>query len=144
MSILSRGRGTHRALALPEARHEITRLTALNETLTCAETQARVELADADAALKVMTALAKKHGNTVIRQAADLARLRQAVINARPRIIVADPPLVPPYAPMCLPYPVPVHSHNTSGDDTVQMPLLDLPDPGPLLVGWTALATANA
>lgn len=64
-----------------------------------------------------------------IRARAEQARLRQAVINARPRIREVPTDLVRPYSPVvCLPYVSPAPHRNISNDETQQLPILDRPE----------------
>lgn len=127
------GSGKHRTATFAEKDHQIEQLTAaLAESerahqATAADLDAALareaakdrRLADADARLKTWA-------GKIVRVEAEHRRLRQAVINARPRITYAEPPLVPPYAALSLPYPVPVQGRDTSAETTQQMPILDL------------------
>ncbi|MEU1497353.1 hypothetical protein [Streptomyces sp. NPDC005732] len=66
---------------------------------------------------------------TTIRAKAEQERLRQAVINARPKIDVAVQRLDRPYAShVQIPYPVPV-GRSTANDETQQLAVIDLPVP---------------
>lgn len=66
-----------------------------------------------------------------IRAKAEQERLRRAVVNARPRITVAEQQLDRPYVSrVLLPYPVPV-GRDTSNDETQQLPVIDQPEPWP-------------
>lgn len=66
-----------------------------------------------------------------IRAKAEQERLRRAVVNARPRITVAEQQLDRPYvSAVQLPYPVPV-GRDTSNDETQQLPVIDQPEPWP-------------
>jgi hypothetical protein len=65
----------------------------------------------------------------VIRDGADKQRLREAVINARPRITEVVQRLDRPYVShIQLPYPVPVQPADTSNDETQAIPLIYLPE----------------
>ncbi|MFF2852606.1 hypothetical protein ACFVT5_40895 [Streptomyces sp. NPDC058001] len=78
-----------------------------------------------NAALKVRV---KEYGDKVIRAGAEHQRLRQAVINARPRITTVPTALVRPYSPVVvLPYVPPVPHRDTSNDTTQALPILDQP-----------------
>ncbi|SFT31868.1 hypothetical protein [Streptomyces sp. ok210] len=67
--------------------------------------------------------------STVIRDGAEKTRLRQAVINARPRITETVQRLDRPYVShVQIPYPVPVQPADTVNEQTQQMPILDLPE----------------
>jgi hypothetical protein len=75
-----------------------------------------------------LKARVKELGDKVIRGAANEARLRQAVVNARPRIREVDTQLVRPYSPVvCLPYVSPVPYRSTANDETQQLPVIELP-----------------
>jgi hypothetical protein len=66
-------------------------------------------------------------GDKVIRAGAEHQRLRQAVINARPKITVAyQQPDRPYVSDVVLPYAVPV-GRSTASDETQQLPVIDLP-----------------
>jgi hypothetical protein len=74
-----------------------------------------------------------------LRAQAEQKRLRQAVINARPKITQVDTQLVRPFAPaVVLPYVSPVPYRSTANDETQQLPAIDLPEP------WPVYATAAA
>jgi hypothetical protein len=67
-------------------------------------------------------------GDKVIRAGAEHARLRQAVINARPRIREVPTEMVRPFAPVVqLPYVSPVPYRSTANDETQQLPVIELP-----------------
>ncbi|MGW4759575.1 hypothetical protein [Streptomyces chartreusis] len=64
----------------------------------------------------------------LVRSRAEQERLRQAVVNARPRIHRVDTDLVRPFSPVvCLPYVSPVPYRDTSNDATQQLPIVDRP-----------------
>lgn len=119
----ARGSGSRRVLTLTEANGRIRdlekrvdELAAENDELLCAVGRGTIDRAKLAGA-----------NRRIIRQAADIARLRQAVINARPRITVVDSPLDRPYvAGVPIPYPVPV-GRCTANDETQQLPILDQP-----------------
>lgn len=121
----TRGKGSHRALTLTEANdrirdleEQLQKVTAENDRLLCAVGRGAITAEKLD-----------KANRRIIRQAADLARLRQAVINARPRITKV-PALARPYvAAVPIPYPVPV-GRSTANEETQQLPILDLPAAG--------------
>ena len=70
----------------------------------------------------------RKTQQDLIRAKAEQERLRQAVINARPRIREVDTQLVRPYSPVVqLPYVSPVPYRDTSNDATQELPILDRP-----------------
>ena len=110
---------------------------AAEESLTCELTrtllrgmQDATALSEARAENEQLLARVKEYGDKVIRAGAEQARLRQAVINARPRITVAVQRLDRPYVSYVqLPYPVPVQPVDRSNDETQQLPILDLPQP---------------
>lgn len=127
------GGGKHRTATVAEKDDQIEQLTAaLAESerarqATAADlTAALTREAAKDHRLKLADALLKTWAGKVVRAEAEQRRLRQAVINARPRITHAEPPLVPPYAALSLPYPVPVQGRDTSAETTQQMPILGL------------------
>lgn len=113
------GAGRHRSIPEPELRATIADQARTIETLTHDLTQALLRADKSDA-------LAKTLAGRVVRAEAEQRRLRQAVINARPRITYAPPPLVPPYAALSLPYPVPVQGPDTSAETTQKIPILDV------------------
>ncbi|WP_185932511.1 hypothetical protein [Streptomyces sp. WAC 01325] len=66
--------------------------------------------------------------HSLVRSKAEQERLRQAVVNARPRIHQVDTDLVRPFSPVvCLPYVSPVPYRDTSNDATQQLPVVDRP-----------------
>lgn len=70
----------------------------------------------------------RKTQHDLIRAKAEQQRLRQAVVNARPRIQQVDTALVRPYSPVVvLPYVSPVPHRDTSNDTTQELPILDRP-----------------
>ncbi|WP_405888799.1 hypothetical protein OG762_36525 [Streptomyces sp. NBC_01136] len=74
-----------------------------------------------------------------IRAKAEQERLRQAVINARPRIREVPSAMVRPFAPVVvLPYVSPVPYRSTANDETQQLPILDQPQKAV----WPVYATA--
>jgi hypothetical protein len=90
--------GRHR-LSLAEQR------TQLEQQLD----QAGIELSGMRLDLEQAVAEIRRLQRQTIRDAADKQRLRQAVLDARPRIRVVDTQLVRPYAPVVeLPYTSPV------------------------------------
>lgn len=150
--ILGRPTGMHRAAdALADRDEQIDRLTAdnctvtaANETLVCELTRAMLracqdgmQIAALKDELKAALAEISKLRNRVYRDAANLERLRHAVINARPRIDVTVQRLDRPYVShVQLPYPVPVGS-STANDETQQLPILDLPTTWPTYAART-------
>ncbi|MFE7233980.1 hypothetical protein ACFVAF_25590 [Streptomyces sp. NPDC057596] len=133
--------GKHTA-AYAELRHRADRveadnrqLSAANETLVCELSraiiggcQAATLAADLDAENQALKRRVRELSDKVIRGAAEQARLRQAVINARPRIREVPTDLVRPYSPVVvLPYVSPVPHHDTSNDQTQPLPILDQP-----------------
>lgn len=98
-----------RRIAEMEQAHadEVARLNTENDSLVCALIkttgeldQAGIELSGARLDEERIAALLERRNRQVIRQAADLARLRQAVMQARPKITFATAPRVPPFAPL--------------------------------------------
>lgn len=84
--------------------------------------------ADRDAAVAEVKRLQGK----VIRSAAEQERLRQAVINARPRITEVVQRLDRPYVShVQVPYPVPV-GRDMSNETTQEMAIVDQPEPWPV------------
>lgn len=85
-------------------------------------------IAKAEAERDAAVAEVRRLQARVICNAADLARLRQAVIQARPRITEVPCELVRPYSPeVVLPYVSPVPYRDTSGETTQNTALVDLP-----------------
>lgn len=75
---------------------------------------------------------------TTVRAKAEQERLRQAVINARPRIREVPSAMVRPFAPVVvLPYVSPVPYRSTANDETQKLPVLDQPQPAV----WPVYAT---
>ncbi|MGW2861866.1 hypothetical protein [Streptomyces sp. NPDC001205] len=109
-------------------------VTEANETLVCELTRAmiracqdRMRIAQAEAERNAAVAEVKRLQAKVIRAGAEHARLRQAVITARPRFSVAVQQLDRPYVSnVQLPYQVPV-GRSTSNETTQALPLIDLP-----------------
>lgn len=112
------GHGNHRGGTPAEIRRENERLRGCDEQLVAATAE--------NEALK---ARVKELGDQVVRQSADLARLRHALIQARPKVYQVPTRLDRPYAPAAvqLPYPVPVAGRDTSNDTTQPLPILDRP-----------------
>lgn len=138
MSSILTATGKHRADdRITELEAKVRDLEATIEELTCELTrtllrgmQDATALADASTKIEALVARVKELGDKVIRAGAEHARLRQAVINARPRIDVTVQRLDRPYVSYVqIPYPVPVQPRNTSNDDTQAIPLIDLPQP---------------
>jgi hypothetical protein len=96
-------------------------LIAANEDLVCELTssiirgcQAETRAAELEAENKALKARVRELGDKVIRAGAEHQRLRQAVINARPKIREVPTDLVRPYSPVVvLPYTSPV-DHPTA------------------------------
>lgn len=119
-------------LARSEAEKQV--LLGAKEDLVCELTRTIVRscndelrIAAAEEENARLKARVKELGDKVIRAGAEHARLRQAVINARPKIDVAVQRLDRPYASYVqIPYPVPV-GKSTANDETQLIPLVDLP-----------------
>jgi hypothetical protein len=95
----------------------------------CQDAMANAQLRAENTALKKRV---KELGDKVIRGGAEHQRLRQAVINARPRISVAVQRLDRPYVShVQIPYPIPV-GQWTANDETQQLPVIDRPEPWPV------------
>lgn len=129
MSLLLSGHGAHRGGTPAEIRRDSEKTERINCELTRAIVKAdgkNTRLAAENEALK---ARVRELGDRVIRQEADLARLRHAVIQARPRVHVVPSRLDRPYIPAAvqLPYPVPVAGRDTSNDTTQPLPIFDRP-----------------
>lgn len=93
----------------------------------CQDAMLIAELRAENAAVKAANADLRR---TTIRAKAEQERLRQAVINARPKIREIDSQLVRPFAPVVvLPYASPVPHRSTANDATQQLPVLDKPQP---------------
>ena len=125
-----------------QLKQTIARLTVDNETVTAANEDLVCELmratirvcqhatriAELDTELKTAVAEVKRLQDKTIRDAADKQRLRQAVLDARPRITQMDTQLVRPFAPeVVLPYVSPVPYRDSSNETTQELPLVDLP-----------------
>ena len=110
-------------------------LIADNEELVCELTrsvirgcQAATRAAELEVENTALKARVRELADKVCRSAAEQERLRQAVINARPRITKVDTRLVRPFAPVvALPYTSPVQWVDTSSEDTAELPVLDWP-----------------
>lgn len=124
-----------------QLKQHIARLTVDNETVTAANEDLVCELmramirvcqhatriAELDTELKAAGGEIKQLQQKVIRDAADKERLRQAVINARPRITYTVQALDRPYVShVQLPYPVPT-GRDMSNETTQEIPLIDQP-----------------
>lgn len=140
MSLLNTATGKHRASdRIAELEAEVADLKATIEELTCELTrtllrgmQDATALSEARTEIEQLVARVKEYGDKVIRAGAEKARLRQAVINARPRIDVTVQRLDRPYVSYVqIPYPVPVQPVDTSNETTQAIPLIDLPQPVP-------------
>lgn len=113
-----------------------TTIIAANADLECALYKALknslrdgMRIAQAEAERDAAVAEVRRLQARVIRNAADLARLRQTVINTRWRITPVPCELVRPYSPeVVLPYVSPVPYRDTSNDDTQNIALADLPN----------------
>lgn len=125
-----------------QLKEHIARLTVDNETVTAANEdlvselmramirvcQHATRIAELDTELAAAVSEVKRLQQKTIRDAANLERLRQAVVDARPRITVVDTQLVRPYAPeVVLPYVSPVPHHDTSNETTQELPIVELP-----------------
>ena len=140
-----------RVLVLAEERDQ---LEADNHSYATTMAGARTRIED-------LAAMLEQRNRRIIIDAADRARLRQALINARPRITEAhNPARIPPFAPSAPDEPWTVPDEQTGqalpvgrwlpfppdpdGDETqkLALALLDLPDPRP--AGWESLAKQPA
>lgn len=130
--------GKHRAAdRIPQLEGEIRDLQATIEELTCELTRTLLRgmqdatlLAEARTENTELIARVKQLNNKVIRAGAEHARLRQAVVNARPRIAVTEQRLDRPYVShVQIPYPVRVQPADTTNEQTQPLPILDLPVP---------------
>ena len=100
----------------PEDPAEVDRLTrALTEAERANQTMIRA-LIEAGERLTQAHQTNRSLAGKVVRAEAEQRRLRHALTNARPRITVAEPPRVPPFAALALPYPVPVQGPDTPVD----------------------------
>lgn len=110
-------------------------VTAANETLVCDLTSALIRacrdemrIAKAEQERDAAVAEVRRLQGKVIRAGAEHARLRQAVIQARPRITEVPSEMVRPYSPdVVLPYVSPVPYRDTSSETTQTLPLIDIP-----------------
>lgn len=92
------------SLLHPVGRHRINLAEQRNQ-LEQQLDQAGIELSGMRLDLKQAVAEIRRLQRQVIRDAAEKERLRQAVVDSRPRIRVVDTQLVRPYAPVVqLPY----------------------------------------
>ncbi|MET8377964.1 hypothetical protein [Streptomyces microflavus] len=114
----------------------IGELEAEIESLTCELTrtllrgmQDATALAEQRTTNRELITRVKELSNRVIRDGAEKQRLRQAVINARPRITEVVQRLDRPYVShVQVPYPVPVQPADTSNEQTQAIPLIYLPE----------------
>lgn len=128
-AIVWAGVGAHRkhtrielAIEIESLKNTVAYLDARREAYAAQLDIAQIDLTTAREDLADAVAEIKRLQNKVIRAEADKARLRQAVVDARPRITVVDTQLVRPYAPVVvLPYtsPVPVAVQHDYADDPV-------------------------
>ena len=110
-------------------------LVAANEQLACDLTRTVIRAsqdamwrAQADEENGRLKTRVRQLGDKVIRAGAEQQRLRQAVINARPRIMQVPSQMVRPYAPEAVwPYVSPVPYRSTANDETQQLPVIELP-----------------
>ncbi|WP_328313140.1 hypothetical protein OG432_24675 [Streptomyces sp. NBC_00442] len=87
-----------------------------------------MRIAQAERERDAAVAEVRRLQSKVIRAGAEQERLRQAVIQARPRITEVPCELVRPYSPdVVLPYVSPVPYRDTSNETTQTLPLLDVP-----------------
>jgi len=129
--------GKHRADdRIDELAARVRELEAENESLACELTRTLLRgMQDATALAEQRTTNQElidrvtKLNARVIRDGAEKQRLRQAVINARPRITEVVQRLDRPYVShVQVPYPVPVQPADTSNDETQAIPLIYLPE----------------
>ncbi|WP_432077756.1 hypothetical protein [Streptomyces sp. YPW6] len=129
--------GKHRADdRIDELAARVRELEAENESLTCELTRTLLRgMRDATALAEQRTInqelidRVEELNARVIRDGAEKRRLRQAVINARPRITEVVQRLDRPYVShVQVPYPVPVQPADTSNDETQAIPLIYLPE----------------
>ncbi|WP_406190111.1 hypothetical protein OH791_33465 [Streptomyces anulatus] len=129
--------GKHRADdRIDELAARVRELEAESESLTCELTrtllrgmQDATALADQRTINQELIDRVEKLNARVIRDGAEKQRLRQAVINARPRITEVVQRLDRPYVShVQVPYPVPVQPADTSNDETQAIPLIYLPE----------------
>ncbi|MEV8523218.1 hypothetical protein AB0451_03520 [Streptomyces sp. NPDC052000] len=135
-------RAKHAGQTPAQLKDQIRRLLADNAALTAATTDLEcavsrallnacrdeMRIAQAETERDAAVAEVRRLQRRVIRDAADLTRLRQAVINARPRITQVPSEMVRPYSPdVVLPYVSPVPHHDTSNETTQTLPLIDVP-----------------
>jgi hypothetical protein len=143
IAISRRAAGRHRAddriatleARLAQAEADNAGLVAANETFICDLTQAvlrgcrdEMRIATAEAENALLKQRVRELSNKVIRAGAEHQRLRQAVVNARPRITEVPCAMVRPYSPVVqLPYASPVPYRDTSCEETQKLPILDQP-----------------
>ena len=142
MTMTLAARGKHRAddrIAELEARIRVLEadnqaLLEANEDLVCelartiiSASEHSMNAAVAEEENGRLKVRVRELGDKVIRAGAEHQRLRQAVINARPKITVAyQQPDRPYVSDVVLPYAVPV-GRSTANDETQQLPAIDLP-----------------
>lgn len=115
-AIFAFGFGTHRrqtrfelVAEIVELKSAVAYLDARHEAQAARLDETQVDLGQARDQLAAATAEIRRLQAKVIRAGTEHQRLRQAVINARPRITVVDTQLVRPYAPVVeLPYTSPL------------------------------------
>ncbi|NUP38942.1 MAG: hypothetical protein HOY76_18485 [Streptomyces sp.] len=120
---------------LAQAEADNQALIAANEDLVCELTRTILDASRHSMRAAVaeeengrLKARVRELGDKVIRAGAEHARLRQAVVNARPRIREVPTALVRPFAPeVVLPYVSPVPYRSTANDETQQLPVIDMP-----------------
>lgn len=130
ITVFSRGSGAHRALTRSElerrlaaAEKQAAQLNAENDELVCQVQLAKTSIYGLVNELQAQAGMAARQQNTIDRQAADIARLRQAVISARPRITVAPAVLDRPYgAAVPVSYPALV-GRSTATEESPELPL---------------------
>jgi hypothetical protein len=112
-----------------------TTIIAANSELECALYKALMNslhdgmrIAKAEAERDAAVTEVRRLQGKVIRAGAEHARLRQAVLHARPRITPVPCELVRPYSPeIVLPYVSPVPYRDPSNETTQNIALIDLP-----------------
>jgi hypothetical protein len=120
---------------LAQAEADNQTLIATNETLVCELTRTILSASEYSIRSAVaeeenvrLKARVRELADKVIRGAGEQARLRQAVVNARPRITVVDTQMVRPYITgFRLPYLSAIPYRDTSAEETQALPVLDWP-----------------
>jgi hypothetical protein len=128
MTVLDRlrGKGAHHGAAPSELRTQLDDVTCDLTRAIIAGCSDRMNLTITQHDLQTAVAEIRRLHRRVIRAEADKKRLRQAVINARPRITVAVQRLDRPYIAQVqtTPYPLPAETGDISREAVLRIPAL--------------------